>query len=115
MTRAASAPAAVLPMTQQEWWAEATRRFGSDRREWAFVCPACGHVARVAEWQKLGAPIGTVAFSCIGRFLPHAREAFAAGPGPCTYAGGGLIGLNPVSVIAPDGTVHRVFAFAEAA
>ena len=101
-------------MTFAEWNAEGERRFGSDRMLWRFVCPSCGHVASVADWKAVGAPEGAVAFSCVGRYLPHCSE-MCVKPGPCNYAGGGLIGLNPVTVSDMDGKLHDLFAFAEAA
>lgn len=94
-------------MTLGEWHADGVRRFGPDEMAWRFVCPACGHVATTADWKAAGAPETTVAFSCVGRWAGEKREAFGDGPGPCNYAGGGLIGLNPVAV---DGH-GRVFAF----
>jgi hypothetical protein len=33
--------------------------------------------------------------------------------GPCGYAGGGLIKLNPVVIVFPDGRKINVFEFAE--
>lgn len=103
------------PVTYADWVAEGERLFGPDRMEWKFICPCCKHVARVADWKDAGASEGAVAFSCVGRWLPEAREAFVAGSprqGPCNYAGGGLIGLNPVLVQDQDGKPHRLFAFA---
>lgn len=110
-------------LTVSEWRAEAARRYGADAKSWRFRCPACGHVASVADWDAAGAPEGAVAFSCVGRYIEAGapREAFLAkgGPGPCTYAGGGLFKLNPVTVL-PDGTApgdragaHSVFDFAD--
>lgn len=93
-----------------EWQAEATRRFGPDYRKWRFVCPACGHVASVADWKALGA-IENAAFSCVGRWTKEASEAFSGKPGPCTYTGGGLFRLNPIAI---DGREDGAFAFAEA-
>lgn len=93
-----------------EWRAEAVRRFGTDSSAWRFVCPSCGYVATVAEWKRVGASEGEVAFSCVGRHLPNAKNILE-GSGPCNYAGGGLFGLNPVTV--RDGVRrHRVFQFA---
>lgn len=101
-------------MTHEEWKAEARRRFGDSPDEWRFVCPCCGHVARVRDWREAGADEGAIAFSCVGRWRnAPAREAFGTGPGPCNYAGGGLIRLNPVRVVDEDGREHEVFAFAE--
>ena len=100
------------------WRAEAVERFGANPLEWAFVCPACGYVAKAADWLACGASEGQVAFSCVGRYDPGgARDAFAgagAGGGPCTYAGGGLIGLNPVRVLMDDGKERPTFEFADA-
>lgn len=96
-------------MTEQEWHEEGVRRFGPDEMTWKFVCPACGHIATPADWKKVGASESHVAFSCVGRFMDKSRDAFAKGSGPCNYAGGGLIGLNPVSL---EGRKGRFFAFA---
>lgn len=99
----------------EEWKAKARRLFGDDPLKWRFVCPVCKHVACVDDWRKAGAPEGTVAFSCVGRWLPGSKDAFEKkGKGPCTYAGGGLFRLNPITVVQPDGTEHEVFDFAEA-
>lgn len=108
----------MLPlMTRLEWIAEGERRFGPDPLRWRFVCPACGHVATVEDWKRVGATDETVAFSCIGRWQTSPpRAAFGGkGPGPCDYAGGGLFRLNPQPVTAGEGGVIHVFAFAEPA
>ena len=108
----------MVEMTYEEWQAKGKALFGPDMNDWRFVCPACGHVASVRDWRETGAG-KAVAFSCIGRFLNDGpvREAFVGGkkktPGPCNYAGGGLIGLNPVRVICADDYKHDVFAFYE--
>lgn len=100
-------------MTRDEFQAEATRRFGPDVMQWKFICPVCGHVASVADWQAAGASENEVAFSCVGRHLEGTREAFSSKKanakivGPCNYAGGGLFKLNPMDV---DGV--RYFNFA---
>lgn len=100
-------------MTHAEFQIEGTRRFGTDPMQWRFVCPVCGHVASVEDWQKAGAEENEVAFSCIGRHTEGSKEAFsskkanAKQSGPCNYAGGGLFKLNPMDV---DGV--RYFNFA---
>lgn len=99
-----------MQMTYKEWYAEGRRRFGDDVMKWKFVCPACGHVASVQDYKDAGAPEEAVAFSCIGLYLPSAKQAFSEGPGPCTYAGGGLFRLNPVKI---EGRENSVFAFAD--
>ncbi|MCL2777743.1 MAG: hypothetical protein FWD73_07035 [Polyangiaceae bacterium] len=102
-------------VTYDEWKAEGVRRFGKDMMTWRFVCPACGHVIAVRDWAIAGAPKGAVGFSCVGRWLLNARDAFGTGPGPCNYAGGGLFGLNPVTITdgAKDGGAVHYFDFAE--
>lgn len=111
----ASKPATTLPTeyaTREAWRARGLALFGPDEMSWRFVCPACKHVATVRDWMDAGAPEGAVIFSCVGRWVSRpVREAFGNGPGPCNYAGGGLIGLNPVLV--RDGVrEYRVFQFA---
>ena len=96
-------------MTKPEWKAEGKKRFGSNMLDWKFKCPACGHIASVQDYKDAGAATSVVAFSCIGRYLKtKPREAFGEnGKGPCNYAGGGLIGLNPTEV---DGNYYFEFA-----
>lgn len=97
----------------QEWTAEAVKRFGPDKSKWAFICPACKHVAKTTDWKRVGAPSTAVAFSCVGRWMDNPRRAFGdeKKPGPCDYAGAGLFGINPVQVKSPEGEI-RVFDFA---
>lgn len=99
-------------MTYEEWNMEGERLFGPNRMKWRFVCPSCGHVASIQDWKDAGATEKQAAFSCIGRNLRSKKEMFDKTGGPCNYAGGGLIGINPVTVIDGDRT-HRLFAFAE--
>ncbi len=103
-------------MTKTEWEAEGRKRFGDDVLDWKFVCPSCGYVASVRDWVDAApdtiAVGGMIAFSCVGRLLNSPQEAFSKG-GPCNYAGGGLIRLNPVEV-DDNGTIHHVFDFAPA-
>jgi len=98
-------------MTHEEWVAEAIKRFGEDAMDWAFVCPSCGHVARVRDWKEVGASENAVAFSCVGRWTENPKD-IGGRPGPCNYAGGGLFRMNPVHV-EREGRVHQVFAFAD--
>jgi hypothetical protein len=101
------------PMTLQQWHARARELFGADQKSWRFKCPVCGHEASVADYQAAGAPVGAVAFSCVGRWIEGSREAFGqSGKGPCNYAGGGLFSLNPQPIVDLD---FAAFAFAEPA
>ncbi len=99
-------------LTLQEWQSEGTKLFGPDMMDWMFVCPSCSHICKASQWKDVGAPEGAVAFSCVGRWMATSNEAFAKGPGPCNYAGGGLIGINPVRVIVDDKKHFDVFEFA---
>lgn len=105
----------MLPLlTHAEWVEEGKRRFGDDQLQWRFVCPGCGHVAAIADWKAVGASVENAAFSCVGRWMPKAREFLGGkGPGPCNYAGGGLFRLNPQPVAFGSDKVSHVFAFAE--
>jgi hypothetical protein len=98
-------------LTHEKWVAEARQRFGDDSSQWAFVCPVCGHVAKVQDWKDAGASEGAVAFSCVGRWT-DAGSGFGKAAKPCDYAGGGLFRLNPVTVTRGDKT-HEVFEFAD--
>lgn len=104
----------TLRWTKAEWQARAVELFGDDPLAWRFVCPSCGYVAAVSAWRDAGAPENTVAFSCVGRWIPgtSGEATFRKEGGPCTYAGGGLFRINPVCVVDPDGKEHQVFAFA---
>lgn len=102
-------------MTIQEYYAEAEKRFGPDANDWKFKCPSCGYIASVKEYRAAGATSGAIGFSCIGRWKDgDAKKTFGGKDGPCNYAGGGLIGLNPVSIIKPDGTKEYFFELAKA-
>ena len=103
----------IRRLTHSEWMDEGMKRFpGLHPREWQFVCPVCGHVAKYAEWLEVDAE-DSAAFSCIGRWRKNPRGAFEGeGPGPCNYAGGGLFRVNPVLVTMEDGEVRPVFEWA---
>lgn len=108
--------AEVARYTIEEWRAEAVRRFGDDEMDWRFICPACGYEAPLREWKEAGAPSSTAGFSCVGRWDGHMDVDMGTKPGPCNYAGGGLFGLNPVTLTFPGEAQKDVkcFAFAEA-
>ena len=103
--------------TQEEWRAEAVRRFGEDHKQWKFVCPVCKYVQSVQDYLDANAPQGAIGFSCVGRYIEgEAKQAFDVSvkeEGPCNYAGGGLFRLNPITVILPDESEHQAFDFAD--
>lgn len=99
-------------MTRDEWEKEGTELFGPDLMQWRFVCPACGHRQTVQDYKDAGAPPEAVAFSCVGRYLSKKKRVFSLDgieqeKGPCDYAGGGLLRLNPKEV---DGQMYFDFA-----
>lgn len=99
-------------LTSAEWRKEGRTLFGNKTDDWLFVCPSCGHVAAVRDWNDAGAPEGAIAFSCVGRWAGAGDErTFGLRGGPCNYAGGGLFGLNPIAVVQGDGSKHNVFDF----
>lgn len=102
--------------THTEWLAEALKRFGSDKRQWKFVCPSCGYIAKVQDWQDAKAPEGAIAFSCVGRYLGTKKEMGDKTGGPCNYTTGGLFNISPVKVtnIDTDNASFSVFDFAPA-
>lgn len=86
-------------VTWDQYIAEAKERFGPDHMNWKFVCPACGHIASVADYKAAGAPDSAVAFSCVGRWAGAKRGAFEDGKdGPCDYAGAGLFCISLVKI-----------------
>lgn len=80
--------------------------YGDNRDNWEFRCPCCLFVASIADYKAAGAPNGAFGYSCIGRYRGAKREAFGTGPGPCDYAGGGLIQRNPVRVNTGEETIQ---------
>lgn len=103
--------------TREEWEAEAIKRFGDDHNDWRFVCPSCGIIVGVQDYKDAGLPSSMIGFSCVGRGnnKPKAVEMCEKNKGDgCNYAGGGLIGLNPITVVFIDGHVNSFFDFAPA-
>lgn len=102
-------------MTHEEWKAKGLELFGPDHKQWKFVCPICGYVASLQDYLDAGVPHESIAFSCIGRWLPKSISAFGGedvrGNGPCDYAGHGLFRFNPLEV---DGVKYFNFAEPEA-
>jgi len=97
-------------ISREEWEALGVSLFGKNPRQWKFKCPACGYVASIEDYLRVGAPEGAFAFSCVGRWMKEARDAFTGkGEGPCNYSGGGLFSINPVQI---QGRARPIFDFA---
>ena len=105
----------MTKITYREWVEEGKRLFGPDSKNWKFVCPVCGHVQSIKDFEEqtelsreeIEQVIG---FSCIGRWTGKLLESNVKLGGPCNYAGGGLFKLNPIEV-DHEGESHRLFAF----
>lgn len=110
----------TLPqLTEDEFRAEARKRFGTDPMLWRFKCPCCGHVATANDYKAANAPSNAVGFSCIGRWMDKGAGPLFVRKGekadcPCNYSGGGLFNFNPQPVLFKDGRVVHMFALAEA-
>lgn len=98
-------------VSRLDWLEEGKELYGEDPMEWRFRCPSCGYVASLRQWKLLDGMLGA-AFSCIGRYLGAKGELFAK-TGPCNYAGGGLLRLNPVVVVQEDGHERETFEWAD--
>lgn len=109
-------------MTRDELLELARQRFGNNPEDIAYVCPRCGDVATIGEFQKLAA--GSRAGSeCIGRLLgalqgPRrpGRDGVVrgvAGRG-CNWTAYGLF-PGPWTIIVPPDIRVRSFALAEPA
>lgn len=100
-------------LTIAEWKAEGKRRFGENTDEWKFVCPACGHVARVIDFKPYadkGANPDSAYQECIGRYTD--AGAPEKGKQPCNWAAYGLFRISGHDVELEDGSITPVFAFA---
>lgn len=114
----------VIKRTQEELVAELTRRFGSDHKTWAFVCPSCHDVATAQDFKDaLDAagnpddPFAHLGQVCIGRLMGALKRDQPTdgyqGRG-CDWAAFGLF-RGPEFVIMPDGREVASFAIAPGA
>lgn len=100
-------------VTADQWHEEGVELFGENELDWQFVCPIYKHVQCAEDYRAAGLPSTMVGYSCVGRGIEGSRDAFGGeGVGPCNYAGGGLIGMNPRAVILPDERETQMFDFA---
>jgi len=107
--------ARVIRMSQEDWLARAVELFGRDAADWAFVCPSCGQVQSVRDFERFageGATPDSASQECIGRYDGHARSEMLSGDRPCNYVAYGLFNVCPVTVVLPDGRESPRFGFA---
>ncbi len=105
----------LIRLPHAKWLAEAERRYGTSLRNVRFKCPCCGFLQSGQDFIDLGMTpddaASRVGFSCIGRWQQEpARDAFGEGPGPCSYAGGGLFRVSPIAVDV-EGRDEPVYVF----
>lgn len=114
-----AAPALKWRYTVEEWRAEAVRRFGEHARNWAFICPACGHIQTAGEVKEAGYDPQLAYKECFGKGTRPDRELARKQrkkPGEkadCNWKSYGLFS-GPVIVVSEDGTEVPVFDFAPA-
>ncbi len=90
-----------------DWKKEAEKRFGKDEYEWAFVCPACGNVAKVKDFERFkseGATPDSAAQTCIGRWTGGRNGHYK-----CDWAAFGL--FRGPSIVKIDNKEIPVFDF----
>lgn len=81
-------------ITQEDWLAEARRRFGDDPKGWRFRCPSCGTISTPGDFLALGVDGHRASGECIGRVHKEQGETGIDGnTKPCNWAAIGLIRL----------------------
>lgn len=103
-------------MAKEEWLAKGRSLFGDNMLQWKFRCPGCGHVQMPEEFRQYkdkGATPDSARCECIGRYSGGKSwtDAAQSTPGPCDYAGYGLLNICPVGVVDGDKTIYA-FDFA---
>lgn len=102
-----------MKYTLEEWIKEGTKRFGTDKTKWKFVCPMCGHVQTQQDFIDMKSELNAY-YCCIGR-VTMKGTAKKEGTNGCNWTAGGLFataGKGNV-VITPEGKEVDVFAFYE--
>lgn len=104
----------IVTMTKEEWLEKGRTLFGDNFMKWRFVCPSCGHIQAVEDFEPYknqGATPDSARFNCIGRYNGHGNVDMLSDRSPCNYTNGGLIQLAPVKVMT-GGEESWSFAFA---
>ncbi|WP_433364295.1 VVA0879 family protein [Streptosporangium sp. CA-115845] len=101
-------------LSNAEWRAEGTRRFGKDAAQWKFRCPACGNVASASDFIALGVSGHSAPHGCIGGV--QVELGGLPGVKHCKYHVSDLPRLPEViKVEGAAGDALLAFPFAEAA
>lgn len=88
-------------ISKQDWIAAAIKRYGKDKSEWKFVCPCCGKIFKISDWEKV-------------KKLPL-QDCPEAGQEIDNCIWVGLSGINPVKIHDDDivSLVTSIFDFAD--
>ena len=99
----------IATYREAEWLAEAERRFGSDRNDWAFECVACGHIQSARSVMTHGC---TDASMTIRAWLTHNCEGRYNKSYGCDWSLGGMLHIHKVILISDKGVAYPMFEFA---
>jgi hypothetical protein len=99
--------------TCDEWVEKGKKLFGDDRNKWTFVCPACGNVQTIKDFDNIGCVSELAWCHCIGRHDGINMNTVMGQGKPCNYTANGLfyIGHTIVITVDADGTTHNVGVF----
>ena len=97
-----------------EWMQKGTELFGSDLKNWRFVCPACKRVNTGFEFMECGADPNDMFRHCIGRHNGHNQPPDSKNNSKgCNWTANGLFTLTTTIVITEEGKKIDVFDFDE--
>ena len=92
--------------TMDEWKKEATRRFGPDKMNWKFKCPACSHIQSMRDFSNAHLEPERAITNCASRYG-------IGGIKTCKWTTGGFLRFNQTYVIDKEYFPHLVFDFAD--
>lgn len=92
-------------LTFNDWVAEGEKRFGKEKLDWKFVCPNCGHVQTMRDFQNADIDPQRAYQVCASRYN-------IGGKSTCKWSAGGLFCKEGQWVISQDYTPVLIFSFA---
>lgn len=85
----------VKVMTMEEWNSMLRDKFGDNFSDWKFVCPVCGRVQSVGDFERHGIDSNLAYQHCLGRHVSIGKK----GEKDCNYTIHGLFCLAKTMVI----------------
>ncbi|MFK5950951.1 MAG: VVA0879 family protein [Methylococcales bacterium] len=85
------------------WASQLKSRFGEDRDNWSFKCPACGHAQSMGDFTQIDVDKNNAYTNCIGRYKDDIG---------CDWSINGLLSIQKVMVVK-DSVPHPVFEMAD--